>query len=165
MERAQNPSYAIRDIRDRIEIAIKGEMREAPIHEVRGILVGNDQATLFPTILVDNLETLRAEHRGSSARESLIDNAIVQVLGGSSGMIALQFAVKGTMEERMCSSFRSIEEHAARSKRTSQDADLSKRLAKARNGLSDELVHSVIEGDFSFPKLTCQAGVDDGPEL
>ncbi len=167
-ERAATPAYSPREVAEAGVIAVKTEMREAPLEEVRRIFLGGPQGSLFKEDCYSQLEEARKACRGSAAGTALIDCAQEAHANGLTGEDAYEAAVRNACDAVMRNESYCIEEHYRREDVSSVD-DVRARLAAARHELSSGELADALSPDAHTGggdlRLTKKTGVDEGPPL
>lgn len=167
-ERAATPAYSPREVAEAGVVAVKTEMREAPVEEVRRVFLGGPQGSLFREDCYAQLEEARKACRGSAAGTALIDCAQEAHANGLTGEEAFDAAYKNACDAVMRNESHSIEEHYRREEASSVD-NLRGRLAAARRELSSGEFADALSPDGHTDggevRLTKKTGVDEGPPL
>ena len=146
--------------------ALKKEILEAPIREIREIMGGS----LFPEMRIERLDALRQAHRGSAAATHVIDCAVEATARGLTGEAGTHAAVKNAIEDTTRDALRGIEEHYQRETSSRSAGYVRTRLDAARQQLDyDALTRELLSPDkppsprsVTLPRHT---GVDEGPLL
>lgn len=166
-ERAGIPSFCPAEVQAALVVALRREFLEAPIQEVRAILNGAVQPTLWLDERVLNLEAARESCRGSAAGNMFIDCTIETVMSGMTGDTACQHALQNALGTHAQSCCRQIEEHHCR-KEPRGGPRVRARLNDARiqfrgAELSTELMSS--QSSKASAHLSKHSGIDEGPSL
>lgn len=164
---AANLAHTADEVCSGLAHAIKKDILEAPIAEVRDIM---NSDTLFPGMRIEQLEGLRANHPRSAATNSLIDCAVEAAASGAVGEAGTTAAVTATLEDLARAPMRGIDEHyqrevGARASRTVR-IRLEEALGKLdRDGIARELLTPDRLPSRRSVELPRQTGVDEGPPL
>lgn len=166
-ERAGTPAYAPEEVSEAFPVALKSDFREAPLEQVRDILGGSGQSSLFGEDRAARLEEARRMCRGSAAGNTLIDCAIEANANGLTGDTAYKAALKNALEAHARAGCHQIEEHWRREEPRST-GHLRERLREARcacafSDIASELTESGSGNRDT--RLSKRTGVDDGPPL
>ena len=166
-ERAGTPAYAPQEVSEAFPVALKSDFREAPLAQVRDILGGTGQSSLFSEDRAARLEETRRMCRGSAAGNGLIDCAIEANANGLTGDNAYKTALENALEAHARAGCHQIEEHWRREEPRST-GHLRERLRAARdacsfNDLASEL--TAPDGGSRETRLQKHTGIDDGPPL
>lgn len=164
---AANPAHTADDVCRALEHALKRDILEAPIAEVRDIM---NSDTLFPDMRIEQLEALRARHPRSPATNSLLDCAVETAAAGAAGDAGTIAAVAATIEDIARAPVRGIDEHyqreagarASRGVRTRLDEALGKLNS---TGIARELLATSQPPSRRSIRVPRQTGLDDGPPL
>ena len=127
-ERSAKAAFSSGEVSEALPHAIKKDILEAPIKEVREIMGGG---TLFPEMRIEGLDALRQTHRGAAATH-LIDCAIEAAANGLNGESGAEVALKNALEGTIRDAFRGIEEHYERKAGTHSAGFVRTRLDAAR---------------------------------
>lgn len=167
-ERAATPAYSTAQVAEAFPVALKRDFREAPLSQVRDILGGSAQTSLFKEDRAARLETARQACRGSAAGNTLIDCAIEANAQGLTGDAAFRSALENAMDAHARAGCHQIEEHWRR-KEPESTANVRERLREARAACAHDAIAAELmsgepskSGDLKLPKRT---GVDEGPPL
>ncbi len=166
-ERLEKSSYTPEEIDEAWLFALKKDFSGAPLSEIRAILVGNGQRSLFKENHAAQLDSMRQNCRGSVAENTLIDCAIEADANGMIGDYALHHALTSTLEAHVRSHYRQIEEHYYR-KPLAKGPQVRERLHEAytrfsRDTFASELMSNPQSNSgHLLPKRT---GIDEGPQL
>lgn len=167
-ERAATPAYSAEQVAEAFPLALKRDFREAPLSQVRDILGGSAQTSLFKEDRAAQLEGARQACRGSAAGNTLIDCAIEANAQGLTGDAAFRSALENAIDAYARGGCHQIEEHWRR-KEPESTANVRERLREARTACGHDAVASELMGgepagsrDLKLPKRT---GVDEGPPL
>lgn len=164
-ERCAKAAYSAGEVREALPYALKREILEAPIKEVRSIF-NND--TLFPELRQESFDELRRACRGSAAATRLIDCAVEALSNGLTGDEATHSALKNAAEDTALACLRATEEHYQREAGPRSAGFVRTRLDDARRGLDCGAIASDLLSAASPPArrtvtLPRHNGVDDGP--
>ncbi len=170
-ESAAKDVYSSGEVVERLSHAVKCDLSPAVLDAVMRLLIGStNQGTLFNEVdgkAIAALEKLRANCRGASADNALIDNAIVALTTLHSEAIC-ETVVEATCENIVSNCLRSIEEHYLR-EAPDNARFIRARLATARaqfdmKGLTSELItpKTSWRRNLQLPK---RGGIDEGPRL
>jgi hypothetical protein len=96
-ERAAKGAYSIEEASEALHVALKKDLREAPLAIVRGILIGDEQESLFGDENLERLEILRQTSPGSSMANMVIDCAIEAIYQGLTGDNAYRCALENAV--------------------------------------------------------------------
>lgn len=166
-ERAATPAYAAEQVAEAFPVALKRDFREAPLAQIRDILGGGSQSSLFQEDRTAQMEAARQACRGSSAGNTLIDCAIEANADGLTGDAAFRSALGNAVDAHARAGCHQIEEHWRREEPQST-ANIRERLGEARSAYAREaLVSDLMSGGAtdSNVKLRKRTGVDEGPPL
>lgn len=164
-ERAAKAAYAPDDVCESLPYALKKDILEAPVREVRQIMNAD---TLFPTIRVEQLNALRQDFQSATAAR-LIDCAVEAAADGLKGDVAAAAAVKNALDGTMRDALRGIEEHYLR-EGSRRAGYVRARLDAARAridcaALARDL-HAAEATSVERPAtLRRRSGIDEGPPL
>ena len=165
---AANSTFALDDVADAFQIALKRDFRNVPLSEVRDIFGGCEQTSLFQEDRQSHLEAARRTCRGSVAGNALIDCAQEANALGLTGDEAMKFALANAIDANAHASFHQIEEHWCRNDPQSTPS-LLERLRKAHNHCSlPDLCNELINGNnvgVRALKMPKRSGVDEGPMI
>jgi hypothetical protein len=165
-QRMATPSFPSDQVWEVLPYALKREVLEAPIKEVRDIM----SWSLFPELRAEQLEGLRPSCRGSAAANRLIDCAVEVTMSGLTGDAGTHSALRNALEDTACISLRGIEEHYQRNAGSRSAGYVRGRIDEARRRLdcdalaSDLLSPSAPKSSRSIT-LPRRSGVDEGPPL
>jgi hypothetical protein len=109
-ERAAKAAYAPDDVCESLPYALKKDLLEGPVREVREIMNAD---TLFPNMRIEQLNALRRDFQSATSAR-LIDCAIEAAADGFNGDTGSEAAVKSALEGTMRDALRGIEEHCLR---------------------------------------------------
>lgn len=167
-ERAATPAYSAEQVAEAFPIALKRDFREAPLSQVRDILGGSAQTSLFKEDRAAQLEAARQACRGSAAGNTLIDCAIEANALGLTGDAAFRSALENAIDAHARGGCHQTEEHWRR-KEPESTANVRERLREARTACAhDAVACELISGESTGSrdlKLLKRIGVDEGPPL
>lgn len=167
-ERAGTPAYSPGDVADAFPVALRRDFREAPLSQIRDILGGGEQSSLFEEDRTGQLEAARRACRGSAAGNTLIDCAIEANADGLVGDRAFRTALENALDAHARGGCHQIEEHWRREEPGST-ANVRDRLIAARSQYSYAALASEMMSDeatvSSDLRLAKRTGVDEGPPL
>jgi hypothetical protein len=166
-ERSAKAAFSPDQVSEALPHALKKEILEAPIKEIRDIMGGD---SLFPEMRIERLDALRQAHRGSAAATHVIDCAVEAAARGLTGEAGTHAAVKNASEDIARDHLRGIEEHYQREASSRSAGYVRTRLDTARQQLDcDVLTRELLSPgrppsprSVTLPRLT---GVDEGPSL
>ncbi|MCR6734080.1 MAG: hypothetical protein NVV83_08335 [Afipia sp.] len=165
--RSAKAAFSPDQVSEALPHALKKEILEAPIKEIRDIMGGD---SLFPEMRIERLDALRQAHRGSAAATHVIDCAVEAAARGLTGEAGTHAAVKNAIEDTTRDALRGIEEHYQREASPRSSGYVRTRLDAARQQLdSDALTRDLLSSEkppsrrsVTLPRHT---GVDEGPSL
>lgn len=167
-ERAAKRSYSLDEAAAVLPGALSNDFKEAPLNQVRDILLGDDQISLFRRDCADRLEELRSTCRGSTAGSMLIDCAIEVTANGLTGDSAFNTSLANALKAYAQGVCRQIEEHYQR-KKPESELNMRNRLSASCERVSfTSLASEMMTGNagsrdkFLVMKHT---GIDEGPRL
>lgn len=167
-ERAATRSYSLDEVAAVIPGALVNDFKDTPLNQVRDILLGDSQRSLFPRNCADQLEELRGTCRGSTVGNMFLDCAIEANAIGLTGDSAINAAAKNALEAYARGICRQIEEHYRR-KKPGSELNVRNRLSAACEQVSfasfaTEMMsgNSGGRGKLLVMKHT---GIDEGPQL
>jgi hypothetical protein len=166
-ERAANPSYTCDEVDEGLLPPLMREFKEAPLSEIRAILGGGEQGTLFNESRAAQLDAARQACRGSAAGNTLIDCAIKANANGMTGDAALRHALRNALEDRARAGCHQIEEYQYREE-PRNGAKVRDRLSEARMRCPyDRLASELMSNPKSNKSLRLRkrTGIDEGPPL
>jgi hypothetical protein len=166
-ERAAKAAFSPNQVAEGLPYALKKDVLGGPVDESRDIMGG---ATLFPHLMVEQLELLRQSHHGSAAASHLIDCAVEAAANGLVGDSGTEAALKNAYEGIARDALRGIEEHYQREAPSRSAKYVRERLDAARQQLdSGELARELLslqklpsQRSINLPR---QSGIDEGPPL
>jgi hypothetical protein len=166
-ERSAKAAFSPDQVSEALPHALKKEILEAPIKEIRDIMGGD---SLFPEMRIERLDALRQAHRGSAAATHVIDCAVEATARGLLGEAGTHAAVKNAIEDTTRDALRGIEEHYQREASSRSAGYVRTRLDAARQQLDcDALTRELLApGKLTSPRsvtLPRHTGVDEGPSL
>jgi hypothetical protein len=166
-ERSAKAAFSPDEVSEALPHALKKEILEAPIKEIRDIMGGG---SLFPEMLVERLEALRQAHRGSAAATHVIDCAVAASASGMIGEAGTQAALQNALQDTTRDALRGIEEHYQGEASSRSAGYVRTRLDAARQqldcgALARELLASEKPPSRRSVSLPRQSGVDEGPPL
>ncbi len=166
-ERSAKAAYSPDQVSEALPHALKKEILEAPIKEIRDIMGGD---SLFPEMRMEQLDALRQAHRGSAASTHVIDCAVEATARGLAGEAAIHAALKNALEDTTRDALRGIEEHYQREASSRSANYVRTRLDAARQqldcaALARELLSSEKPPSARSVTLPRHTGVDEGPPL
>lgn len=166
--RAATPAYSPTQVAEAFPVALKRDFGEAPLSQIRDILGGGEQSSLFREDRAAQLEAARHACRGSAAANTLIDCAIEATANGLTGDTAFRTALENASDAHAKAGCHQIEEHWRREEPQST-VNVRDRLNTARSACSySDLASELMsgkptgKGDLRLRKRT---GVDEGPSL
>ena len=164
-ERSAKAAFSSGEVSEALPHAIKKDILEAPIKEVREIMGGG---TLFPEMRIEGLDALRQTHRGAAATH-LIDCAIEAAANGLNGEPVLRSRLKtrskaryATLSGESKNTMTVKQAPTARAMRTRLDAARQQFDCSA---LARELLSSETPPSRRSVSLPRHSGVDEGPPL
>lgn len=167
-ERAAVRSYSLDEVAAVLPGALTNDFKEAPLNQIRDILLGDSQRSLFPRNCADQLEELRGTCRGSTVGNMLIDCAIEANAIGLTGDTAINAAAKNASEAYARGIMRQIEEHYRR-KQPGSELNVRNRMSAACEQVSFASFASEIMSGKSDSagkyRLMKHTGIDEGPRL
>lgn len=166
-ERCAKAAFSPDGVSEALPHALKKEILEAPIKEIRDIMGGG---SLFPEMLIERLEALRQTHRGSAPATHVIDCAVEAAAGGLTGESGTEAALVSALQDTTRDAIRGIEEHYQREANPRSAGYVRTRLDAARQQLdSGALARELLSPEkppsarsITLPRHT---GVDEGPPL
>jgi hypothetical protein len=166
-ERSAKAAFSPDQVSEALPHALKKEILEAPIKEIREIMGGG---SLFPEMQIERLEALRQAHRGSAAATHVIDCAVEAAAGGLTGEVGTHAALKNAIEDTTRDALRGIEEHYQRETSSRSAGYVRTRLDTARQqlncgALARELLSAEKPSSARSVTLPRHTGVDEGPPL
>lgn len=164
-QRAAKAAYALDEVRDTLAYAIKRDVLQAPIKNIREIM---DSDTLFSSMRIEKLEALRSRHPGSAPAQLAIDCAVAAAGKGLTGQAGTHAAITMAIEDTTRSAMRSIEEHYQReahprSSRYVRERQLAARQQFDCGALASELLSPAKPPPRRSVKLAVRDGLDQGP--
>jgi hypothetical protein len=168
-ERAATPAFTAEQVAEAFPVALKNEFREAPLGQIRDILGGSAQSSLFKEDRAAQLEGARRACPGSAAGNTLIDCALEANANGLTGDAAMRTAVENALDSLARAGCRQIEEHYQREERQST-ANVRDRLNAARSQCAHSEIASELMSDDGGgadlkARLRKRTGLDEGPPL
>ncbi|WP_374308972.1 hypothetical protein [Methylocella sp.] len=165
--RAAKAAHSPDEVAEALPFALKRELLQAPLKKIREILCGD---TLFPSIRIEQLESIRGKHTGSAPAQLAIDCAIAAVANGATGEAGAQAAVSAALADTMHSALRATEEHYQREASPRSSSYVRQRLDAARqkvdcSALARELLSGNAPPKREAINLPTRKGVDEGPPL
>ena len=166
-ERASKPAWSADEVCEALPLALKRDFfAEAPLENVRDILGGGKQASLFSDDRLLQLEAAR-QTCPSVVGSILINCAIEAAASGLSGDAAYQSALKNALEECTRGASRSMEEHWQRESSARNARFLRDRLdaARRKTNFSDLAADIATQGRqrAAALQLPKHVGIDQGP--
>jgi len=166
-QRAAKSAFAPEEVCGAMPYAVKRDILEAPIKDIRGIMNGG---SLFPELRVEQLEALRETCRGSAPANLAIDCAIEAAINGLTGEAGTEAALRNALEDTTRSALRGMEEHYEREASSRSAGYLRTRLDAARQqldcgALAREILSSEKPPSPRSVTLPRHSGVDEGPPL
>ena len=166
-ERSAKAAFSPDEVCEALPYALKREILEAPIKDIRDIMNGG---SLFSEFRVEQLEALRQSCRGSASATRVIDCAVEAALGGLTGDAGAHSALRNALEDTARDSLRGIEEHYQREASSRSAGYVRTRMDAARQqldcgALASELLSSETPQSRRSVTLTRHTGVDEGPPL
>jgi hypothetical protein len=166
--RAATPAYSPTQVAEAFPVALKRDFREAPLSQIRDILGGGPQSSLFQEDRTAQLEAARRACRGSAAGNTLIDCAIEANANGLTGDAAFKTTLENALDTHARANCHAVEEHYKR-ENWPNPAHVRDRLGAARDACSFGAVATeLISGktnDKSDLRLPKRKGLDEGPPL
>jgi hypothetical protein len=166
-ERAATPAYSPHEVGEAFPVALKNDFREAPLEQIRDILGGGKQGSLFKEDRAAHFEAARGACRGAAAGQALIDSALEAKANGLTGDKAFKSALENAVDAHARGNCHSIEEHYKRAGWPGT-ADVRDRLTAARGECSFSELATELMSDVSAAKgnlrLEKRTGVDEGPQ-
>jgi hypothetical protein len=164
-ERCAKAAFSSTEVCEALPHALKKDILETPIKEVREIMGGD---TLFP-VRIEQLEALRQSHRGAAATH-LIDCAIEAAADGLQGQSGTEAAVQNALEGITRDALRGTEEHYEREASSQSAGFVRTRMDAARQqhdcgALARELLSTEKPPSRRSVSLPRRSGVDEGPPL
>ena len=165
-ERAAKAAYAPDDVCESLPYALKKDILEGPVREVREIM---NAATLFPSMRVEQLNALRKDYQSATSAR-LIDCAVVASADGLKGDAGSEAAVKNALEGTMRDALRGIEEHYLREAGSRRAGYVRGRLDAARHRTDCGAIARDLHSTNTPPversgPLRRRSGIDEGPPL
>jgi hypothetical protein len=165
-ERSAKAAFPSAEVCEALAHALKKDILEAPIEEVREIMGGD---TLFPQMRIEQLEALRQSHHGAAAAH-LIDSAIEAAGGGLQGEPATEAALQNGLEGIRRDALRGIEEHYQRKADSRSAGFVRTRMDAVRRqhdcgALAREILSTEKPPSRRLVSLPRRSGVDEGPPL
>lgn len=171
-ERASKPAYVASEIAEAFARAVALEAADAPFDSVRRLLGAGGEGSLFAgdrEALAEQLESARAQCRGSAAGNALLDGAVQAVLEGEFGDAAFDRAAAHCVEKIVESHNRSIEEHYQRTAGDRSARFMRGRLREAAAIFQPAAIARDIARSGTVPnrppRLDRHTGLDQGPPL
>ncbi len=166
-QRAAKGAFSPDQVCEALPYALKRDILEAPITAIRDIM---NRGSLFPEMLVEQLEGLRQSCRGSATANLLIDCAVEAAASGLKGDASTESALRSALEDTTRNALRGIEEHYRREASAHSSGYVRGRLDAARRqldcgALARELLSAEIPPARRSIVLPRLSGVDDGPSL
>lgn len=166
-QRAAQGAFSPDQVCEALPYALKRDILEAPISTIRDIMNGG---SLFPEMLVEQLEGLRQSCRGSASANLLIDCAVEAAASGLKGDAGTEGALRSALEDTTRNALRGIEEHYQREASSRSSGYVRERLDAARQqldcgGLARELLSPEKPPARRSVTLPRHSGVDEGPPL
>lgn len=166
-ERCAKAAFSPDQASEALPHALKKEILEAPIKEIRDIMGGD---SLFPEMRIERLDALRQIRRGSAAATHVIDCAVEAAVRGPTGEVGAHAALKNAIEDLTRDHLRAIEEHYQREADSLSAGFVRTRLDAARQQLDcDALARELLSPakpqsprSITLPRHT---GVDEGPSI
>lgn len=164
-ERAATPAYSLDEVAEAWSVALNEEMREVPLDQIRTILGGGKQRSLFNEECAAQLEAARGICRGSMAGTAVIDCALEAHAKGLKGDEAYEAAIHNAHEVLVRSATHSIDEHYKREDQPNA-ATVRERLDAGCQQQSNSIGSSASSrSEPSNARLKKRTGVDEGPPL
>lgn len=163
--RASNPACSTSELTEVLAQALIREFANAPVEDIRSILGGGVQPSLFAGDRTRPLEELRLQCGGAVAAIALIDCAIEVADTDLNGDRALATALENALETRLRDSFRSIEEHYLREAGNAAANDMRERLKAARRRCDYRRIARKIMSGEKAGVGNKRSGIDEGPAL
>lgn len=166
-ERAATPAFTAEQVAEAFPVALKNEFREAPLAQIRDILGGGAQSSLFKEDRAAKIETARRACAGSAAGNTLIDCALEANADGLTGDRAMRTALENALDALARAGCHQIEEHYRR-KEPQSTANVRNRLDAARgqcarSEIASELMSDDGGGASGKVRLRKRTGIDEGP--
>ena len=166
-QRAAKSAFAPKEVCEALPYALKRDILEAPIKQIRDIMVGG---SLFPELRIEQLEALRETCRGSAPANLAIDCAIEAARNALTGEAGTEAALRSALEDTTQSALRGMEEHYEREASSRSAGYLRTRLDAARQqldcgALAREILSSAKPPSRRSATLPRHTGVDEGPPL
>lgn len=166
-ERAAAPAFTAEQVAEAFPVALKNEFSEAPLTQIRDILGGSAQSSLFEEDRAVQLEAVRRACPGSAAGNTLIDCALEANANGLTGDAATKTALENALDALARAGCHQIEEHYRR-KEPQSTANVRNRLTAARIQCArSEIASELMSDDAGGGKVRLQkrTGIDEGPPL
>ena len=96
-ERAAAPAFTAEQVAEAFPVALKNEFSEAPLTQIRDILGGSAQSSLFEEDRAVQLEAVRRACPGSATGNTLIDCALEANANGLTGDAATKTALENAL--------------------------------------------------------------------
>lgn len=168
-ERAATSAFTLDQVAEAFPVALKNEFSEAPLAQIRHILGGSPQTSLFKEDRAVQLEAARRTCRGSAAGNTLIDCALEANANGLTGDSALRTSIENALDAHARAGCYQIEEHYRREE-PQRTANVRDRLNAARSQCAHGEIASELMSDDGTAarrkvRLRKRTGIDEGPAL
>ena len=169
---AARDAHPVAEVSDMMGRAARDDLRDVPLSMLQRIFDIDGTPSLFGAdagAVLDALECVRADCRGSVAAEAVIDGAMYAIQCGLAGEDALREGVEFGLDRVFWNNARAIEEHYQRQAGDRSARQMRERLGEAiRNCDIARIAKDFVGSCGAAPKQhrpERHSGLDDGPAM